>query len=215
MINSALGLVEVKGYVGAVAVADAALKAANVKCLGLEKIKGGLVTVKLDGDVGAVRAAVDAGAEVATNLNVFLTKHVIPKLHEGTVAMVASGNNSNQKSEQAPSSPTSHEESDMKNYIPQATDTTTGFSEAENAVGQTANDDIAASVREVEATPEESTIAPLSSTNRPSLIVPESSPKAAIRMANDETSSTSEILSNNSSATKANKSTKKPKKAGT
>ncbi|MBR2568085.1 MAG: BMC domain-containing protein [Paenibacillus sp.] len=89
MRHQALGLVEVRGYLGAVAAADAALKAAAVTCLGVEVIKGGLVTVKLGGDVGAVQAAVDAGAELAVQLDVLITRHVIARLHEETAAMVA------------------------------------------------------------------------------------------------------------------------------
>ncbi|MGM1045452.1 MAG: BMC domain-containing protein [Bacillota bacterium] len=89
MRHSALGLVEVRGYLGAVAAADAALKAASVACIGVEIIKGGLVTVKLSGDVGAVQAAVEAGAEAATQLDVLVTRHVIARLHEETAAMVA------------------------------------------------------------------------------------------------------------------------------
>ncbi|WP_083858827.1 BMC domain-containing protein [Paenibacillus sp. OSY-SE] len=90
MRHSALGLVEVRGYLGAVAVADAALKAASVTCIGVEIINGGLVTVKLDGDVGAVQAAVEAGAEMATQLDVLVTRHVIARMHEETAALVAS-----------------------------------------------------------------------------------------------------------------------------
>ncbi|HEY4391845.1 MAG TPA: BMC domain-containing protein [Paenibacillus sp.] len=90
MRNNALGLVEVRGYLGAVAAADAALKAAGVSCIGLEVIKGGLVTVKLSGEVGAVQAAVEAGVEIAAQLDVLLTSHVIPRVHEETAAMVAS-----------------------------------------------------------------------------------------------------------------------------
>lgn len=89
MRHSALGLVEVRGYLGAVAAADAALKAANVTCIGVEIIKGGLTTVKLDGDVGAVQAAVEAGAAMATQLDVLVTSHVIARLHEETKALVA------------------------------------------------------------------------------------------------------------------------------
>lgn len=88
MRHSALGLVEVRGYLGAVAAADAALKAASVACIGVEIIKGGLVTVKLSGDVGAVQAAVEAGAEAATQLDVLVTRHVIARLHEETAAMI-------------------------------------------------------------------------------------------------------------------------------
>ncbi|EHQ62091.1 ethanolamine utilization protein [Paenibacillus dendritiformis C454] len=82
-------MVEVRGYLGAIAAADAALKAASVTCIGAEIVKGGLVTVKLSGDVGAVQAAVEAGAEAAKQLNVLLTRHVIARLHEETAAMVA------------------------------------------------------------------------------------------------------------------------------
>ncbi|WP_083835542.1 BMC domain-containing protein [Paenibacillus dendritiformis] len=89
MRHNALGLVEVRGYLGAIAAADAALKAASVTCIGAEIVKGGLVTVKLSGDVGAVQAAVEAGAEAAKQLNVLLTRHVIARLHEETAAMVA------------------------------------------------------------------------------------------------------------------------------
>lgn len=89
MRHNALGLVEVRGYLGAIAAADAALKAASVTCIGAEIVKGGLVTVKLSGDVGAVQAAVEAGAEAAKQLNVLLTRHVIARRHEETAAMVA------------------------------------------------------------------------------------------------------------------------------
>ncbi|MGM1044973.1 MAG: BMC domain-containing protein [Bacillota bacterium] len=100
MRYNALGLIEVKGYLGAVAAADAALKAAGVNCIGLEVTKGGLVTVKLSGEVGAVQAAVEAGAEIAAQLNVLLTRHVIPRLHEETVALVASPINASASKEQ-------------------------------------------------------------------------------------------------------------------
>ncbi|OME89003.1 MULTISPECIES: BMC domain-containing protein [Paenibacillus] len=88
MRYSALGLVEVRGYLGAVAAADAALKAASVTCIGMEIIGGGLVTVKLDGDVGAVQAAASAGAEMAKQLNVLLTRHVIARMHEETAVLI-------------------------------------------------------------------------------------------------------------------------------
>ncbi|MEW8956550.1 BMC domain-containing protein [Clostridium sp.] len=84
----ALGLIEVKGYLGAIEAADAALKAANVELIGCEKIKGGIVTVKITGDVGAVQSAVDAGAKASERLQVFLHSHVIPRLHEDTVKIL-------------------------------------------------------------------------------------------------------------------------------
>lgn len=100
MRNNALGLIEVKGYLGAIAAADAALKAAGVKCIDLEVIKGGLVTVKLSGEVGAVQAAVEAGAEIAARLDVLLTRHVIPRMHEETAALVVSSVNASAGKEQ-------------------------------------------------------------------------------------------------------------------
>lgn len=100
MRYNALGLVEVKGYLGAIVAADAALKAASVSCIGLEVIKGGLVTVKLSGEVGAVQAAVEAGAEIAARLDVLLTRHVIPGLNEETAVLVASPVNASASKEQ-------------------------------------------------------------------------------------------------------------------
>ncbi|MBU5483166.1 BMC domain-containing protein [Clostridium sp. MSJ-11] len=83
-----LGLIEVKGLLGAIEAADSALKAANVNLMGLEKVKGGIVTVKLTGDVDAVKAAVDAGVASVEALGVFLTSHVIPRLHEETLKIL-------------------------------------------------------------------------------------------------------------------------------
>lgn len=88
MENQALGLIEVRGYLGAVQAADAALKAANVTLIRCEVIKGGLVTVQLTGDVGAIQAAVEAGAAVAKKLGVLITSHVIARLHEELHKMI-------------------------------------------------------------------------------------------------------------------------------
>ena len=65
-MNNALGLVETKGLVGAIEAADAMVKSANVQLVGYEKIGSGLVTVMVRGDVGAVKAAVDAGSAAAS-----------------------------------------------------------------------------------------------------------------------------------------------------
>lgn len=78
----ALGLIETRGYVGAITAADAALKAANVALIGSERADAGLVTVKLTGDVAAVQAAVDAGASAATSVGELVARHVIPRPHE-------------------------------------------------------------------------------------------------------------------------------------
>nr|WP_300144833.1 BMC domain-containing protein [Propionicimonas sp.] len=81
-MSEALGLVETKGYVGAVEAADAMVKAANVVLIGYQKVGAGLVTVMVRGDVGAVKAAVDAGAAAAAQVGEeVVSKHVIPRPH--------------------------------------------------------------------------------------------------------------------------------------
>lgn len=77
--GNALGLIETRGYVGAVEAADAMVKAANVQLVGFEKIGAGLVSVMVRGDVGAVRAAVDAGAAAARRVGEVVSAHVIPR----------------------------------------------------------------------------------------------------------------------------------------
>lgn len=81
-MRSALGLVEVRGYVAAIVSADAALKSSDVHLIGLQKVKSGIITVKLTGDVESVIAAVEAGKSIAKALNNFRTSNVIPGLHE-------------------------------------------------------------------------------------------------------------------------------------
>lgn len=77
----ALGMVETKGLVGSVEAADAMVKAANVSLIGKVHVGGGLVTVMVRGDVGAVKAAVDAGAAAAERVGELLSIHVIPRPH--------------------------------------------------------------------------------------------------------------------------------------
>jgi microcompartment protein CcmL/EutN len=74
-------MIETKGLVGAIEAADAMVKAANVVLAGYEKIGSGLVTVMVNGDVGAVKAAVDAGAAAARNVGEVISVHVIPRPH--------------------------------------------------------------------------------------------------------------------------------------
>lgn len=81
-MRQALGMIETKGLVGAVEAADAMVKAANVTLVGKEHVGGGLVTVMVRGDVGAVKAAVDAGAAAADGLGEVISIHVIPRPHE-------------------------------------------------------------------------------------------------------------------------------------
>ena len=81
MSREALGMIETKGLVGAIEAADAMLKAANVSLVGYEKIGSGLVTVMVRGDVGAVKAATDAGAAAAQRVGELVSVHVIPRPH--------------------------------------------------------------------------------------------------------------------------------------
>ena len=77
----ALGMIETKGLVGAVEAADAMVKAANVELIGREQVGSGLVTVMVRGDVGAVKAATDAGAAAADRVGELVSVHVIPRPH--------------------------------------------------------------------------------------------------------------------------------------
>lgn len=81
MKYDALGMIETKGLVGSIEAADAMVKAANVTLLGKEMIGGGLVTVMVRGDVGAVKAATDAGAAAAQRVGELVSVHVIPRPH--------------------------------------------------------------------------------------------------------------------------------------
>ncbi len=82
MAKLALGLIETKGLIGAIEAADAMVKAANVNLIGKEQIGGGFVTVMVRGDVGAVKAAVDAGAASAKKVGELISVHVIPRPHD-------------------------------------------------------------------------------------------------------------------------------------
>ena len=79
--KEALGMIETRGLVAAIEAADAMLKAANVELVGTEKIGSGLVSVMVRGDVGAVKAAVEAGSSSATRLGEIIATHVIPRPH--------------------------------------------------------------------------------------------------------------------------------------
>lgn len=82
--HNALGMVETKGLIGAIEAADAMVKAANVKLIGQERIGAGYVTVMVRGDVGAVKAATDAGAAAAQRVGELVSVHVIPRPHSDT-----------------------------------------------------------------------------------------------------------------------------------
>lgn len=77
----ALGMIETKGLVGSIEAADAMVKAANVSLIGKVHVGGGLVTVMVRGDVGAVKAATDAGAAAASKVGELVSVHVIPRPH--------------------------------------------------------------------------------------------------------------------------------------
>jgi len=79
---NALGMIETKGLVGAIEAADAMVKAANVTLVGKVLVGGGLVTVLVRGDVGAVKAATDAGAAAAERVGELVSVHVIPRPHQ-------------------------------------------------------------------------------------------------------------------------------------
>ena len=80
--KQALGMIETKGLVGAIEAADAMVKAANVTLIGRVIVGGALVTVFVRGDVGATKAAVDAGAAAADRVGELIYTHVIPRPHE-------------------------------------------------------------------------------------------------------------------------------------
>ena len=81
MSSEALGLIETRGLIGSVEAADAMVKAANVVLIGKEYIGAGYVTVLIRGDVGAVKAATDAGAAAARRVGELISVHVIPRPH--------------------------------------------------------------------------------------------------------------------------------------
>lgn len=91
MTQQALGLIETKGLTAMIEAADAMAKAANVTIIGCEKIGAGLVTVMVRGDVGAVKAATDAGAAAASKVGEVVSVHVIPRPHQDTEMLLPKG----------------------------------------------------------------------------------------------------------------------------
>ena len=87
----ALGMIETKGLVGSIEAADAMVKAANVHLIGKVHVGGGLVTVMVRGDVGAVKAAVDAGACAAEKVGEIVSQHVIPRPHTDVEKILPKG----------------------------------------------------------------------------------------------------------------------------
>ncbi|MBI4553218.1 MAG: ethanolamine utilization microcompartment protein EutM [Candidatus Latescibacteria bacterium] len=91
MALDALGMIETKGLVAAIEAADAMVKAAKVTLVGKEKIGGGYVTVMVRGDVGAVKAATDAGAAAAEKIGEVVSVHVIPRPHADVEIILPGG----------------------------------------------------------------------------------------------------------------------------
>ncbi len=86
--KQALGMIETRGLVGSIEAADAMVKAAKVSLFGKEKATGGLVTMYVAGEVGAVKAATDAGAAAARRVGELVSVHVIPRPHDQVVARI-------------------------------------------------------------------------------------------------------------------------------
>lgn len=80
-MQEALGMIETRGLVASIEAADAMVKAANVRLIGYEEVGGGLVSIMVQGDVGAVKAAVDVGAEAAAQIGEVISVHLIPRPH--------------------------------------------------------------------------------------------------------------------------------------
>ena len=91
MNTNALGMIETKGLTGAIEAADAMVKSANVQLVGREQVGGGLVTVMVRGDVGAVKAATDAGAAAAEKVGELVSVHVIARPHTEVDAILPHG----------------------------------------------------------------------------------------------------------------------------
>jgi ethanolamine utilization protein EutM len=85
---NALGMIETKGLVGAIEAVDVMVKAANVTLVGVEKVGGGYVSVFVRGEVGAVKAAIDAGTAAAKKVGEVVSIHIIPRPHQETEILI-------------------------------------------------------------------------------------------------------------------------------
>ena len=94
MDTNSLGMVETRGLVGAIEAADAMVKSANVQLVGKEQVGGGLVTVMVRGDVGAVKASVEAGGAAAKKVGELISVHVIARPHTEVDAILPRGRQS-------------------------------------------------------------------------------------------------------------------------
>ena len=99
-MQQALGLIETRGLIAAIEAADTMVKAAKVKFLSRQKVKGGLVAIMVAGDVGTVKAAVDAGTAAGKRVGTVVSSHVIPRPHDDIDAMIPAGPEENAPPEQ-------------------------------------------------------------------------------------------------------------------
>lgn len=90
-LNGALGMIETKGLLASVEAADAMVKAANVNLVGKVHVGGGIVTILVTGDVGAVKAATESGSEAAQRVGELISVHVIPRPHNELVSILPKG----------------------------------------------------------------------------------------------------------------------------
>ena len=102
LTREALGMIETRGFVGAVEASDAMVKAANVLLVGKEYVGSGYVTVLIRGDVGAVKAAVDAGAAAARRVGDLVSVHVIPRPFEQVEGILPRGTTAEEPESKAP-----------------------------------------------------------------------------------------------------------------
>lgn len=100
-MSKALGLIEVIGFVAAIEAADSAVKSANVNILDIEKITGGIVTVKITGDIGAVKSAVEASEAAVSRIGTLRSSHVIPRVSEEVFDIIKKNDIAEQKQEDA------------------------------------------------------------------------------------------------------------------
>jgi ethanolamine utilization protein EutM len=90
-LSKALGMIETRGLIASIVAADAMVKAADVRLIKKEKVDAGLVAILVEGDVGAVQAAVDAGKYAAQTVGVLVSSHVIPRPDEGVGVILTNG----------------------------------------------------------------------------------------------------------------------------
>ncbi|MEH6549774.1 MAG: BMC domain-containing protein [Pseudomonadales bacterium] len=87
-MSNSIGMIETRGFVAAVTAADAMVKSANVTIVGREQVGNGLVAIIVKGDVGAIKAAIEAGAEAANTVGELVSTHVIPRPHTDVEALI-------------------------------------------------------------------------------------------------------------------------------